>query len=1855
MKHTKRLLSLLMALILMLSILPALPLTTASAAQSITVYFKDADGWGAVYGYVWDANGNKLLGDWPGKQLTKGSNGLYALTVDFTPSSSNQFNFIFNNNAGSQTDDLTLSYAQLTSGDTYWVNGGSGTPAKLAPPTVDGSKVTFTYEGSGTNVYLAGSMNGWSTSANKLTKSGSVSTTTLTLAPGQYEYKLVVDGNWINDPGNPQTTGADNNNYIIMPGMQDITVSATKGTATSLPAEMTCVAADGTSQKKAVTYKVANSADSSYVTLSGNQLTVSTSYPSDTLALTASTSDGHSCTVTVDLSGNAPAGTRVKLHFINSTAWDGVCAYVWSSASALSQSWPGQTLQRDGDGYFTLDLTATFASGETMGVLFHNNKGDQTADITISASQLSSGSVELWVQPATAANSDGKFDTTVTDSLSKQFLSTQVDGNKVTFRYKGSGSKVYLAGSFNDWSTSATQMTKSGSVFSATVTLDPGIHEYKFVVDGNWITDPANALTGGYDGNSILVVPTGEAPEDTGNITVKLHFYRDSGYSGWDVWYWTADSDGKAATLQSVSGDKGRVATFTVSGKNTNVGYVIRKTDWSDKEFYDRFIDLSDVKSGTVHFYLNSGSATGSRILGSDVFSGSKITYANLDYDTGKIFAQLSLPYDGPVSSAFTITGGSSAVSVTGVSVADGGYWLTLSRKLTLSEAKNCQVVFNGGRCGVSTDGLFYSDQFAADYTYDGDDLGASWSKSSTTFKVWAPTAKDAHVKIYTSGNYGTDDQLQYVQMTQGSKGVWSVTVSGDLSGKYYNFDIGFSDYTVEATDPYATAIGANGDRGMILDLSTTDPDGWNSDTSPNQGMSYTDAIIYELHVREYTIDSSSGVKDDWKGTYLGLTQSGTTSNGYATGLDHLKELGITHVQLMPVFDFNSSDEYKLDEWEQYAWGYDPKNYNCVDGSYSTDPFNGAKRITEFKTMVQTFHENGINVVMDVVYNHTFDGGNYCGNKIVPNYYSRFFGEGNWSNGSGVGNDFATERSMVRNLIVDSVMHWVEEYHIDGFRFDLAGLIDTQTVNEIVSTVHAKYPYVIFYGEGWAPGSTAVEEGYDLTTQGNAGKVPGFGFFNDTIRNAIAGDNGNSWGFATGSWDYADTIASAFRASNGWSTSPTQTINYVSCHDNYCLMDKIILSKNGTGWSDMVKMNDLSAAVYMLSQGTPFIYSGEELLREKKDSSGNRYDNAYGTDDYINKIRWSDLKSKEYAATANAYYAGLVDFRKNHAALRCPNGSDAWGNVSYHKISDQVLLFYLGGNVNGEVSDGIVIIFNASTNYQGVDLYKYGIPSGKWTACIHGDQAGTNALWTVDVTGNSGNVGVDAISTTVLVLGDLKDEDSVYTQNSGTCTHASHDKNGNCTSCGVSVGHSYGSWTTTTAATCTADGQQKRTCACGASETKTIAATGHSYGAWTESKAATCTADGQQTRTCAKCGSSETQTIAATGHSYGSWTESKAPTCTAEGQQKRTCSKCGSSETKSVAATGHSYGAWTEVKAATCTADGQQKRTCSKCSASETKAISALGHDYRNGKCTRCGKTQSTSVTAPAAPQILSCYSKLQTSVKVTWTTVDGADGYELWRSTTPNDPNSWTRAKSILSGTTDRYTNQGLTVGVTYYYKVRAFALDGQERVYSDFSAVDHMPAAVVFDGPYSNATFRIRLRWQEVGGCHGYQIWRQEPDGSWKIVKTLGDKGNTLTNDQGSTTAYSNTGLESGKTYTYKLRAFRITDDGRKVFGAYSDTYTVAVMPEAPALTAASPKAGRASLSWDQVDGAAGYQIWISESPDTGFSIAKSVTDGSTTYTKYGLENGKTYYFKIRAYVEVDGKKTFGAYSQTIAITIQ
>lgn len=348
---------------------------------------------------------------------------------------------------------------------------------------------------------------------------------------------------------------------------------------------------------------------------------------------------------------------------------------------------------------------------------------------------------------------------------------------------------------------------------------------------------------------------------------------------------------------------------------------------------------------------------------------------------------------------------------------------------------------------------------------------------------------------------------------------------------------------------------------------------------------------------------------------------------------------------------------------------------------------------------------------------------------------------------------------------------------------------------------------------------------------------------------------------------------------------------------------------------------------------------------------------------------------------------------------------------------------------------------------------------------------------------------------------------------------------------------------------------------------------------------------------------------------------------------------------------GHSYGEGTVVSEPDCENDGITSYVCTACGAAHDETVAALGHDLVGGSCVRCG------FVALSAPVIKSCYSRQQTSVRVIWTPVEGASGYQIFRSTTPEDDSSWSCIKTVADGAAETYTNQGLTEGVTYYYKVRAYATDEDSNwIFSEFSEVDYMPAAVVFNEPYSNSSFRVRLRWYEVSGAHGYQIWRQNDDGTWSVAKTIGDRGNVLTDDQGSTTAYSNVDLEAGKVYTYKMRAFMITEDGHKVFGAYSDEYTVAVQPEMPTVQVTSPKAGRAHITWDDLSGATGYQIWMATEREGSYKIAKSITDGDTTeYTKYDLTSGETYYFKVRAYVEVNGKMTFGAYSDVVSVTVQ
>ena len=636
---------------------------------------------------------------------------------------------------------------------------------------------------------------------------------------------------------------------------------------------------------------------------------------------------------------------------------------------------------------------------------------------------------------------------------------------------------------------------------------------------------------------------------------------------------------------------------------------------------------------------------------------------------------------------------------------------------------------------------IYYSTKtFEALYTYEGDDLGANWSPEQTFFRLWAPTASAVRINLYASGDYRENDLLEQVEMTPDVSGTWVATVQGNLNGTYYTYSVDVEGVTNEACDPYARAVGVNGQRAMVIDLDSTDPEGWENDRDPHYDNTITEAIIYELHVRDLSVDENSGITN--KGKFLGLIETGTTTpEGIPTGLDHIKALGVTHIHLLPSYDYGSVDETRLED-NVFNWGYDPVNYNVPEGSYATDPYNGEVRVKEFKQMVKGLHDNGISVIMDVVYNHVYSGEEFCFNKIVPLFFSRVSTDGQFSAGSGCGNDTASERAMVKKYIVDSVKYWADEYHIDGFRWDLVGLIDTETINEVMEEVHKTHPNIIFYGEGWTMSTQVTKEGYTLTTQVNSQETPGFAFFSDTLRDAIRGGNSNNSkpGFVANSGGFAGNIADCFTASPAWCKSPTQTVNYASCHDNHTLFDRITMSTPDATFADRVKMNNLSAAIVLTSQGIPFIHAGEEMLRSKPLEDGSFDHNSYRSSDEVNNLKWADLSQEAYQLTY-AYYQGLIAFRKAHPALRMTTAEEVAEKITrLGGLDFNVVGFHIAAGANGEENE-LIVVFNPNPNATTVTL-----PEGEWTAYINGDKAGTEALGTA-----TGTASAEPISAMVLV------------------------------------------------------------------------------------------------------------------------------------------------------------------------------------------------------------------------------------------------------------------------------------------------------------------------------------------------------------------------------------------------------------------------------------------------------------------------------------------------------------------------
>ena len=570
-------------------------------------------------------------------------------------------------------------------------------------------------------------------------------------------------------------------------------------------------------------------------------------------------------------------------------------------------------------------------------------------------------------------------------------------------------------------------------------------------------------------------------------------------------------------------------------------------------------------------------------------------------------------------------------------------------------------------------------------------------------------------------------------------QGTWVHSLDGDQDGLIYAYNVEVYGEENVAVDPYARAAVENGKRSVVVNLDTTNPKGWNEE-KPDFSGNPTDAVIYELHVRDLSMDKSAPFPKSARGKYSGLTYPNLkSSSGQPVGMAAIKDLGVTHLQLLPIYDFASVDELN----PTFNWGYDPLNYNVPEGSYSSDPKNPKARITELKGAIQSLHKQGIRVIMDVVYNHVFDASTFSQSKIVPGYWFRTDSDGKLTSASGCGNDSASERAMVRKFIVDSVKYWANEYNISGFRFDLMGLHDIQTMQEVRKELSKIDPTIIIIGEGWNMGTHPSEI---RSTQANIDELAGIAVFNDQIRDGIKGSvfTASDKGFATGTFgkknnvmagivgntDYSSTILPAFTT-----LSPAQSVNYVEAHDNNTLEDKLRLSLSTKDPTLIASYHRLASSIPLLAQGIPFIHAGQEFQRSKGGDS-----NSYKSGDEINSLKWN-LISKN-AVTRN-YFKGMLEIRAQHPAFRLSSTADVKNNLKFLKTSDEVIAYSLKGSAVKDSWKSIVVIHNAKTASSKVTLPA----KGNWNVVVEGNKAGVKTLRTIK---NTDVVEVRALSTLVL-------------------------------------------------------------------------------------------------------------------------------------------------------------------------------------------------------------------------------------------------------------------------------------------------------------------------------------------------------------------------------------------------------------------------------------------------------------------------------------------------------------------------
>lgn len=828
--------------------------------------------------------------------------------------------------------------------------------------------------------------------------------------------------------------------------------------------------------------------------------------------------------------------------------------------------------------------------------------------------------------------------------------------------------------------------------------------------------------------SSVFSFQNVKAVSNSKTTEVIIHYKEKSGNTkDWNLWMWGENANGNSYEFTGED-EFGKYAKIKIDGDYNRVGFIIRTNEW-EKDGGDRWIE--NIKDGRAEVWILSGDE---KVYDSKPSSDLSIQKATID-SFNEITVTTNVPFN--IKEQKIEIEGIKIKNISPDDINSGDITnkvkIITEQKIDLKQTYKVKIE-NLANTNTEIGKVIRSEEFDNLFYYGGNDLGNTYTPQYTKFRLWAPTASEAKLVTFKKWNdkIGTE-----INMQQGEKGTWIAELKGNQKDLFYTYKIKIGDKWTEAVDPYVRAASVNGDKGVVVDLNETNPKKWKANKKP-KFKNPEDAIIYELQVRDLSIQPESGIKQ--KGKYLGVTEKGTKGPaGVKTGLDHMKDLGVTHVQFLPIFDYASVNEETLNE-PQYNWGYDPKNFNVPEGSYSTNPYEPTVRITELKQMIQTLHDNNLRVVMDVVYNHMYNAAESNFHKLVPGYYYRYNEDGTLANGTGVGNDTASERKMMRKFMVDSVTYWAKEYNLDGFRFDLMGIHDYETMNEIRKGVNQIDPSIILHGEGWDLNTPLAAE--LKANQKNAEKMKGIAHFNDNIRDGLKGsvfeDKDN--GFVNGKQNMEDRIKKGITAGIDYDTNsttyqdPEQVLTYVEAHDNHTLWDKLELTNSGESEEVRKQMHKLSSSILLTSQGIPFLHAGQEFMRTKYGDH-----NSYKSPDSINQMDW--LRRAAFNNEVD-YMKGLIDLRKKYPAFRMTSAEQIKTHVSFIDAPKNVVAYTIDGKGNGNKSEYFMVAHNA--NRETVDIT---LPSkGPWKVLVDGKQAGSKTLYVV----HDNKIKVPALSSLVL-------------------------------------------------------------------------------------------------------------------------------------------------------------------------------------------------------------------------------------------------------------------------------------------------------------------------------------------------------------------------------------------------------------------------------------------------------------------------------------------------------------------------